>query len=148
MRLVDCKQSRLVRQELTNRDRFLATLGKLRPVGAHPFFIVEPAARMRERKRHCCRALGGGVHDDHGVLIPWLTRCLVAYSSPQVDDFLPAAIDAAGRTQLFPEGEVFGEGLADGFPSFADVATNFGVVGGSQSALAGGAWTVAGRGSR
>ena len=100
---------------------------------------------MRERKRHRCKALGGGVHDDHGILFPWLTSCLVAYSSPQVDYLVAVLINATRRTQLSSDGKVFGEGLADGLPSLADVALNFGVAGGRQSALAGEAWTMAGR---
>jgi hypothetical protein len=84
------------------------------------------------------------VHNDHGVLFPWLTSCLVADSSPQVDYFLATAIDTAGGAQLFSEGEVFGKSLVDGLPSFADVSMDFGVAGGRQSALAGEAWTMLG----
>jgi hypothetical protein len=71
-RLVEGKQSRLVSQQLPNGDRLLAALGKLRPVGADAFLIIEPATGMRERKRHRREALGGGVHQDHRVLLPRL----------------------------------------------------------------------------
>ena len=78
----------------------LPSLGKLRPIGAHAFLVVEPAAGMRERQRHRCQALGGRVHHDHGVLFPGLAGCLVPNPAPKVDHLLPVAIEAA-RSRLF-----------------------------------------------
>jgi hypothetical protein len=46
--LVESKQSRLVGEELTNGDRLLASLGKLRPVRGYAFLVIEPTSRMSE----------------------------------------------------------------------------------------------------
>jgi hypothetical protein len=48
--LVKGKQCGVVGQELPDGDHFFAVLGELRPVSAHAFIVIEPAARMRERK--------------------------------------------------------------------------------------------------
>ena len=61
------RTTRLVREKLADGDRLFALLGELRPVGAHAFFVVEPAPRMGDRQRHRGQALGGRVDHDHGV---------------------------------------------------------------------------------
>jgi hypothetical protein len=128
-RLVEGEQSGLVRQQLPDGDRFLAALGELRPIAAHAFVVVEPASRMRERKRHRSEPLGGGVDDHHGVLLPWLAGGLVADAAPQIDHLLPAAIDAACRPELVSADEVLNEGFADRLEALADGSANVRVSG-------------------
>ena len=119
-------------QQLPDGDRFLAPLGELRPIGANPLLVVEPTPGMRERQCHRGHALGRRVHDDHGVLLPWLPGRLVANAAPQVDDLLAVAVDAACRPQLVAAGEVLWESVAHGLKSLADVSLNLGVYGGCR----------------
>ena len=112
--LVDREQPGLVCQELTDGDALFALLRELRPVRAHPFFVIEPAARVRDGKRHRGQALGGRVDDHHRVLLPGLARLLVSDTAPDVDDLLAAVIGTAGAAQLAASSEVLDERLAHG----------------------------------
>jgi hypothetical protein len=84
-RLVDRKQSGLVREELADGDAFLAVLAEFRPVGADALLVIEPAARMRNRKRHRRKAFRRRMDDDHGVALPWFAGVLVADTAPEID---------------------------------------------------------------
>ena len=111
-RLTEREQAGLMSQQLPDRHVVLALLGELRPVRAHPLFVIEPAARVGHRHGHGRQALGRREHQDHGVLFPRLAGRLVPNPAPQVDHLLAVAVDAAGRPQLTPAGEVVGKGLA------------------------------------
>ena len=112
--LVDREQPGLVRQELADGDLLFALLRELRPVRAHPLFVVEPTARVGDGERHRGQALGGRVDDHHRVLLPRLARLLVSDTAPEVDDLLAAVIGAAGAAQLAASSEVLGKRLAHG----------------------------------
>ena len=75
-RLVEHVQPRLVCQELADGDSLFALLRELRPVRAHPFFVVEPSPRVGDGQRHRGQALGRRVDDHHGVLLPRLAGLL------------------------------------------------------------------------
>ena len=110
--LVDREQPCLVCQELADGDALFALLRELRPVRAHAFFVVEPAARVGDGERHRGQALGGRVDDHHRVLLPRLARLLVADTAPEIDDLLAAVIRAARAAQLVASREVVGKRLA------------------------------------
>ena len=104
--LVEHVQPCLVCQELADGDSLFALLRELRPVRAHPFLVVEPAAGVGDRQRHRGQPLGGRVDDDHGVLLPRLAGLLVSDAAPEVNDLLAAMIGTAGAAQLPAASEV------------------------------------------
>ena len=108
-------------QELAHGDSFFALLRELRPVLAHPLFVVEPAPRVGDGERHGGQALGGRVDEDHGVLLPRLARLLVSNTAPQVDDLLATVKGAASSAQLATPKKVISERFANGFEAWADV---------------------------
>ena len=98
----------------------LAVLRELGPVVRHPFFVVEPAARVRDGQGHRGQALGGRVDDHHRVPLPRLAGLLVSNAAPEVDDLLAALIGTAGAAQLPASSEVLGKRLAHGLEAGAD----------------------------
>ena len=101
--LVEREQPCLVCQKLADGDSLFALLRELRPVRAHPFFVVEPPPRVGDRQRHRGQPLGGRVDDHHGVLLPGLARLLVPDTAPEIDDLL-AADDRHSRRRPVPGG--------------------------------------------
>src|SRR6185369_17715885 len=100
-------------------DRLLPLLGELGPVGADALLVIEPAAGMGDRESHRRQALGCRIDDDHRVFQPRLAGRLVSHAAPQVDDLLPALIDATGAAQFMPPREIPGERVAHGFEAGA-----------------------------
>ncbi len=88
--LVEREQPCLVCEELADGDSLFALLRELRPVRAHPLFVVEPAAGVGDGQRHRGQALGRRVDDHHRVLLPRLAGLLVSDTAPEVDDLLAA----------------------------------------------------------
>src|SRR5262245_35297834 len=113
-----------MRQQLANGDALFTMLRELRPVGAHPFVVVEPAARVRECQRHGSQALGSRVDYDHRVALPRLPRLLVADPTPQIHNLLAAVIHTARAAQLATPGEVLDKRLADWFKAGTDMSMN------------------------
>jgi len=111
---VEGKQASLVSQQLAHRDGFLAVLGELRPVAGNTLFVIEPAARMRQRQRHRRQALGRRVDENHGVFLPGLAGRLVAHAAPQVDDLPAPVVHATRAAQFVAQGEIVGECIAHG----------------------------------
>src|SRR6185436_10039982 len=123
-RLVNREQTCLVCQELAHGDSLFALLRELRPVLAHSFFIVKPAARVSDGKRHGGQALGSRVDDDHGVFFPRLTRPLVPNAAPQINNVFTAMKNATGAAQFTSPAEVFNKRLAHGLKTAADAPLN------------------------
>jgi hypothetical protein len=111
-----------VSEELADGNLFLALLREFRPVRAHPFFVVEPAARVGNGQGHCGQALGSRVDDYHGVLFPGLARLLISNTAPEINHLLTVLIDAAGAAQLSAPSEVLDEGLAHGLKATTDMS--------------------------
>src|SRR5262245_15453808 len=121
-RLVEDVQSSLVCQQLPDGDSVLAVLRELRPVRGYSLFVVEPAAGMRNRKRHRRQALGGRVDDHHGVLLPWLAGLFVSHAAPEVDDLRAMDVGGACAAQLPASCEVFTERFAHALEAGIDVS--------------------------
>jgi len=111
-----------VGEQLANGDLLFAVLRELGPVRGDPLFVIEPAPRVGDGQGHRGQALGGRVHEHHGVPLPRLARPLVPDPAPQVDHFLAVAIRAAGTAQFIPSGEVLGKRLAHCLKAATDVS--------------------------
>jgi hypothetical protein len=109
--LVDGGEPDLVGQDLPDRDRRLAGLGELRPVGDHGGVVVQQSAGVRDGQGGGGHALGHAEDQDQGVLTP--RQSAVAQAAPQVHDRLAVPVYRAGRAQLTTLGEVVHEGLLD-----------------------------------
>lgn len=96
-------------QELAHGYGLFSVLGKLRPVLADPFLVVEPPPGMGDGQGHRSQALGGRVDHHHGVLLPRFAGRLVPYASPQVDDLLASIVHATGAAKFAPPGEILSE---------------------------------------
>ncbi len=127
-RLVEREQPGLVRQQLAHRDRFLALLRELGPVGADALVVVEPAARVRERQGHRRQPLGGRVHEDHRALLPRGAGRVVADPAPQVHDLFAAMERATRAAELAPAREVLDERVAHPLESRGDGAEDLDVL--------------------
>jgi hypothetical protein len=121
-RIVQRIQPGLVCEELPDGDSLFAPLREFRPIRAHPFVVVEPAAGMRDGERHRGEPLGGREDDYHRVLLPRFAGLLVADPAPEVDDLLASVIGAAGTAQLPAAREVVREGRSHGFKATTDVS--------------------------
>jgi hypothetical protein len=104
--LMEREQPGLMSQQLPHGRVLFADLSELGPIIGHALVVVEPAARMRQRKRHRREALARGVNDDHRVLLPEGAARRVANPAPEVDDFLALPIDAASCAELAAPREV------------------------------------------
>jgi hypothetical protein len=111
-----------MREELADGDLLLALLRKLGPVSGHPFFVVEPAARVRDGEGHGREALRGGVDEHHGASLPRVARLFVAGTAPEVNDLPAVVIGAAGAPQLTPSSKVRGKRLAHRLKAVTDVS--------------------------
>jgi hypothetical protein len=111
-----------VREELADGDPLLAMLRKLGPVPGDSFFIVEPAAGVRDREGHRREALRGGIDEHHGVPLPRFARLLVAGAAPKINDLFAVAVDTAGATHFTSSGKVLGERLAHCLEAATDVS--------------------------
>jgi hypothetical protein len=98
--LIEQDESRLVAKQLAHGHVGLAVLCKLGPVARDRCVVVEPAARVRQRKRHGSQALGAGHEDDQRVFVPRRVTLGRAAATPQVDDFLAAPIRCDGSADL------------------------------------------------
>ena len=98
--LVEQDESRFVAKQLAHGHVGLAVLRKLGPVARDRGFVVEPAARVSQRKRHGREALGAGHEDDQRVFVPRRVALGRAAATPQVDDFLAAPIRCDGSADL------------------------------------------------
>ena len=85
--------------------RSFALLRELRPVRAHPLFVVEPAARVGDGERHRGQALGRRVDDDHGVSLPRLARLACSECRP-TDRRLSRRGDRRSRRRPAPDVEL------------------------------------------
>jgi len=109
-------------QELADSDSFLALLRELRPVRAHPFFVVQPSAGVGNSQRHRGQTLRGRVDDHHRVRLPRVAGVRVSYAAPEVDDLLALMVRTARAAQLPAAFEVLDERLGHGLESRTDVS--------------------------
>lgn len=109
--LVDGGEPGLVGQHLPDRDRLLAGLGELRPVGGHGGVVVQQPAGARDGQGGGGHALGHAEDQDQGVLTP--RQSAVAQAAPQVHDRLAVPVHRAGGAQLATLGEVVRKRLPD-----------------------------------
>ena len=98
--LVEQDESRFVAKQLAHGHAGLAVLCELGPVASDRCVVVEPATRVRQRKRHGSQALGAGHEDDQRVFVPRRVALGRAAATPQVDDFLAAPIRRDGSADL------------------------------------------------
>src|SRR5262249_37688289 len=122
-RLVEGVQPSLMREELADGDAVLALLREFRPVGAHALFIVQPPARMSDRKRHGGQPFCSRIDYHHRVPLPGFAGLLVSNATPDVDDFLAVVVGAASRAELMPPSEVVGEYVPHVFTAPCDAST-------------------------
>ena len=101
---------------------FLSVLRELRPVRAHTFVVVEPPARVGDRKGHRCQALGSRVDDHHRVLLPWVPGLPVAQTAPEVDDLLATPIGTAGAAEFTAYREIVGKRVAHDLETRTDLS--------------------------
>ena len=111
----DGGQPGLVAEQLAQRDRVLASSGKLRPVLGYRRIELELAFGHQLQGSHCREGLGAGEQVDDGIAVPGLGTVLVGSTGPQVDDGLPADLDAQPGTTLLRIIEQGGEGFAHRF---------------------------------
>jgi hypothetical protein len=64
------------------------------------------------------------VDDDHGVFFPGLTGGFIPDTTPQINHFFSAVINAAGCSQFITEPEIIGEYALDCFKPWLDRPVN------------------------
>ena len=93
---IEREESSLMCQELADGDLLLSLLRELGPVGGHPLFVVEPAARVREARVIAARPFVAEwtttMVSSHG------SPSVVAGPAPKVHDLLAMMVDAACAT--------------------------------------------------
>jgi hypothetical protein len=119
-RFIEGEETRLMAEQLADRDRLLAGLCELRPVGGDTLLVVEPAPRVRECHDHGRQALRRGVDERHRVALPRRTAGPVAEPAPEVHDLPSVLVDAAGGTDLAALAEVLDERLPHALPAGLD----------------------------
>jgi hypothetical protein len=113
-----------VRQKLAHRYSVLPLLREFGPVRGYAFFVVQPAARVRDGERHRSQAFRGRVDDHHRVLFPSFACFLVPNTAPEINDLLTAVIGTTGPAQFVPPYKIPGKRFPDHFKSSADLPLN------------------------
>ncbi len=121
---VDDRQARLVGEQLSHGDMFLALLGELRPVGGDRLVEVEEVARVGGRHGGRGHALGRGEDRHDRVGPPRQAALAIPQSTPQVHDLLAISEHRHGRTDLFAVTEILSKGVRDGTEPIGDVTAD------------------------
>src|SRR5689334_10199284 len=114
-----------MREQLANGYVLLAILREFGPVSGDAIFIIEIAARVRQRHGEPRETFGGGKDKHHGVLFPWLAHLLVAQSAPEVDDLFVRNVSRASRPHFVALGEVAFKLFTYQLKTRSGVAVNF-----------------------
>ena len=114
-RLRDRRQSRFVREQVPDRQRFLARSSELGPVASDGCVEIHRAAIRQEEE--CDRRQSLRAREDAGnrVSFPGSRLFSVEPASPNVDDGAAVDLHAERRTELETSGKIGDEGVTDGY---------------------------------